>query len=390
MLVFYLGALLPLLPYAFGQHAQETLEAWSLNIPSDFDFNAKRLIEFSPEDPTVWMTEAEKLEAKRQGKFFFDITDNPFIGLSKKEQFTYPKRPNATDAVHNTLNLIQTDNLETTLAHFSSYTTRYYNSFTGKASSEWLADKVDEYVDVYASKSVKPLVEVTHLQHPWLQTSVIVRIAPAGADLTDPTTIVAAHCDSINGENPFYPAPGADDDGSGTVTLLEALRSILESGYIPVTPLEFHFYAGEEGGLLGSQAVVALYELAQRQVKGMIQFDTLAWVAAGTKEALNVMLGTDPALIEFQKKLIDEYVEIPYSESEYPTWLHRGPSSDHASWAKAGYQACHSTEARWEDMNKNNVHTTHDTSDVSDEFSFEHLYHYVRLAIAFGIELSSY
>ncbi|KIY72650.1 Zn-dependent exopeptidase [Cylindrobasidium torrendii FP15055 ss-10] len=387
MLVSYLGALLYLLPYALGQHTQEKFEEWSLNVPSDFDFNAKRLIEFSSEEPTAWMTEAEKLEAKRQGKFFFDITDNPFIGIYKKEQYTYPEHPNATDAVHNALDLIQKDNLETTLAHFSSYTTRYYNSFTGKASSEWLADKVDEYVDVYAPESVKPLVKVTRLQHPWLQTSVIVRIAPAGAELTDPTTIVGAHCDSINTENPFYPAPGADDDGSGTVAVLEALRSILESGYIPVTPLEFHLYAAEEGGLLGSLAVVALYELGQRQVKGMIQFDTVAWVAAGTEETLNVMLGTDPALIEFQKKLIDKYIEIPCSESKYPMpWS----LSDHASWAKAGYQACHSTEAQWEDMNQKNVHTTHDTLDVSSEFSFEHLYHYVRLAVAFGIELSSY
>lgn len=75
--------------------------------------------------------------------------------------------------------------------------------------------------------------------------------------------MVGAHCDSINLANPFLPAPGADDDGSGTVTILEAFRGtsalnplnrysihsllgILISGYIPTSPLEFHFYAGEE------------------------------------------------------------------------------------------------------------------------------------------------
>jgi hypothetical protein len=62
----------------------------------------------------------------------------------------------------------------------------------------------------------------------------------------------------MNYKNVFDAAPGADDDGGGTVTILEALRSqylslfliaceyslpcsgILASGYLPETPLEFH------------------------------------------------------------------------------------------------------------------------------------------------------
>jgi leucyl aminopeptidase len=49
-------------------------------------------------------------------------------------------------------------------------------------------------------------------------------MAPNGSSESDPITILGAHCDSINKENPFLPAPGADDDGSGTVTILEAYR----------------------------------------------------------------------------------------------------------------------------------------------------------------------
>jgi len=36
--------------------------------------------------------------------------------------------------------------------------------------------------------------------------------------------------------------PGADDDGTGTVNLLEALRVLMEGGFQPATPVEFHWY----------------------------------------------------------------------------------------------------------------------------------------------------
>lgn len=72
---------------------------------------------------------------------------------------------------------------------------------------------------------------------------------------------------------PFLPAPGADDDGSGTVTILEAYRALLAAEYLPETPVEFHWYSAEEGGLLGSQAIAQRYAEEGKQVKAMVQMD---------------------------------------------------------------------------------------------------------------------
>lgn len=52
----------------------------------------------------------------------------------------------------------------------------------------------------------------------------IVRIARRNATASDPITIIGAHIDSLSRYDPFARAPGADDDGSGTVTILEACR----------------------------------------------------------------------------------------------------------------------------------------------------------------------
>lgn len=43
-----------------------------------------------------------------------------------------------------------------------------------------------------------------------------------------------------------------DDDGTGTVNLIEIVRALAAANFQPSTPLEFHFNSGEEGGLLGS------------------------------------------------------------------------------------------------------------------------------------------
>lgn len=47
---------------------------------------------------------------------------------------------------------------------------------------------------------------------------------------------------------PFLPAPGADDDGSGSVTILEAYRGLISAGFQPKKTVEFHWYSAEVCG----------------------------------------------------------------------------------------------------------------------------------------------
>ncbi|KAJ7109605.1 hypothetical protein C8R43DRAFT_904795, partial [Mycena crocata] len=275
------------------------------------------------------------------------------------------------------------------LEHFTSYHTRYYNSDDGKASTEWLYAKILTYTAELASEEQRKLIHVEAVQHPWKQNSIIIRLAPVDALDSDPTTILGAHIDSINHINHDLPAPaapGAGDDGSGTVTILEAYRALLLGNYLPVSPLEFHFYAAEEVGLFGSQAIASRYEATGISVKGMIQFDMTAWHAAGTREEIAVMTNfVDPALTEFLTLLIERHLDIPWVKDHYPGFA----SSDHATWTKAGYQACHALEGQFKHSNPN-VHSVNDRIDISPEFSFDHMLHFSKLAIAFAIELSSY
>jgi bacterial leucyl aminopeptidase len=100
--------------------------------------------------------------------------------------------------------------------------------------------------------------------------SVIGRIE--GTNSSAPVVIIGAHLDSINEEDPMSGrAPGADDDGSGAINIIESFRKLTAAGFKPANPVEFHWYAGEEAGLLGSAAIANAYAKNGTRVRGMLQ-----------------------------------------------------------------------------------------------------------------------
>ena len=88
--------------------------------------------------------------------------------------------------------------------------------------------------------------------------------------------IVGAHLDSVNNDGDGSRAPGADDNASGSVTVLQvatALSRVRELAHDVV----FVLFGGEEQGLLGSQQFVSRLEPSDRKrIAGMINIDMAA------------------------------------------------------------------------------------------------------------------
>lgn len=174
------------------------------------------------------------------------------------------------------------------------------------------------------------------LQREYIQDMTSQRSLPTSGDYVALHYLLEKHADYIS-----YCRPGADDDGSGTVTILEALRVLLLDQDIiegkQENTVEFHWYSAEEGGLLGSQAIFQTYEKTGRDVKAMLQQDMTGYVQktldAGEPESVGVITDfVDPGLTEFIKKVVTTYCDIPYvlTKCGYAC-------SDHASASKAGY-----------------------------------------------------
>ncbi|KAI9067560.1 peptidase [Trametes sanguinea] len=353
----------------------------------DLDLTAPRLVQFDGQDEPVLMTELQKIQAKARGIRFFDVTEAPDLGsrahLRVAQKPAYPA-PNHTEAVRAVIDTLEIQNLKDTLAKFTSYRTRYYRSDTGKQSQKWLLGKITEITKKFAPKVLQEEISIQEFPHSWAQSSVIVRIN--GSSTTDDSVVViGAHLDSTNNW-PFLPAPGADDDGSGSMSILEAYRALVSAGFQPERTVEFHWYSAEEGGLLGSQAVARAYEDRGVNVVAMSQYDMTAWVKRGTREEVGIITDfVDPDLTEYNKKLVELYLDIPWVETKCGY-----ACSDHASWGKAGYPSVFTIEATFDNSNHGNIHTANDRYDVSPEFSFSHMLEFSKLAISFAIELGGW
>ena len=111
------------------------------------------------------------------------------------------------------------------------------------------------------------------MTHKFPQPSIIARFEPANRNASLPLTIIGAHQDSANYKFPLLPAPGADDDLSGSVTILESFRVLAQRGFIPERgPVEFHWYAAEEAGLLGSLDIAHYKKDSQAKITAMLEF----------------------------------------------------------------------------------------------------------------------
>ncbi|BEI79489.1 hypothetical protein CcaverHIS002_0100180 [Cutaneotrichosporon cavernicola] len=352
-------------------------------ISIDLDLDDLRLVRFAENEQPVWVTELQKIEAKAAGRNFMDITDTPKLGMStflrpkKSSKHKYTKPGKHSKDVKAFQKNIDVKHMEKFLSKFTSFKTRYYRSQTGKDSQRFLQATLSEISNLHEAGGIK----VSEFPHSWGQNSLIVRF-PA-ENPKGPVTIVAAHQDSTN-MWPFLPAPGADDDGSGTTSILEAYKSLSEGNFTSTNPLEFHWYSAEEGGLLGSQAVAKDYEARGVDVNAMIQMDMTAWVKRGSEEVIGIVTDfVDPDLTSWLTMAVDAYCDIPAVETKCGY-----ACSDHASWTQAGYQSSFSIESKFEDSNKN-IHSTNDRMDISDEFSIKHMAQFSKLAIAFAVELSS-
>jgi leucyl aminopeptidase len=347
--------------------------------------NDKYLIELSPGE-TRWITEDEKWALKRQGLNFMDITDTQDLGTllrTTSTSVTYPSKVAYNKTVMPLLKELEKKNMRSNLETFTSFHTRYYKSQYGIQSSEWLLKQVTKIVN--ASGALEHGATVKPFSHPWGQSSVIVQIPGK----SNKTVVIGAHQDSINMFLPsLLAAPGADDDGSGSVTILEALRVLLldrdiVAGKAPNT-VEFHWYSAEEGGLLGSQAIFQSYEREGRDIKAMLQQDMTGYIQktldAGEPESVGVITDyVDPGLTAFIQKVIMAYCEIPYvlTKCGYAC-------SDHASASKAGYPSAFVIESDFKYSDKK-IHTTEDKVEY---LSFEHMLQHARLTLGLAYELA--
>lgn len=372
-------------------------------------YDKTRLIKLGPDEFRL-VSESDKLNLRRRNKNFIDVTaqipvesaieqgliSRPTISLWQKfflvgakqiktlkkpiPVYNYPQSVEHLDAVKSLFKEIDVDLMTKKLTKFTSFFTRYYKTESGAESAQWLYNQLEKLVESHDE------IKISKIHHDgWDQFSIILSIPGQ----VDDKVVVGAHQDSANLILPnIMRAPGADDDGSGTITTLESLRLILQAykdgSFKPYNTLEFHWYSAEEGGLLGSIDVFSRYSNASEVVVGMLQQDMTGYTQGSIDAGVEPHFGliadyTSVELNKFLKLIISTYNSIPYHESSCGY-----ACSDHASAIENGYPSAFLIESEMKYSNK----FIHSTMDTIDRLDWDHITEHVKLTIAYAYELS--
>jgi leucyl aminopeptidase len=332
----------------------------------------RRLVKLSEDTEPQWITFKELLDLRQANVGLFDITefvDTPRFKIPSPPPL--PSKPQQQTYVNKAIPSLSTDNMEANVNALSSFYTRFYSSTTGVQAAEWIFDKVTEYAQGRNDITISFFNSTTTAPQP----SVIAHIK---GKVSDDLVILGSHEDSIN-IGGFGRAPGVDDDGSGTVSVLEVFKALMENNFRPNRTVEFHFYAAEEVGLKGSQAIAKSYASEGKNVVGMMQLDMVFY--AGDENVFGVVVDyVDPDLTQFTRDLVDEYSLIKWVNTVCGYGC-----SDHASWTSEGYRSTFPFETQFE---KHNPYI-HSADDTLEHASLAHGLEFAKVALGFVVELAA-
>lgn len=150
--------------------------------------------------------------------------------------------------------------------------------------------------------------------------------------------LLTAHVDDRAATWPHNPAPGADDNASGTAALL-AIAEVLAPLQVEAT-VRFVFFTGEEQGKRGSDAYVYAASRAKETLAGTYNVDMIGWDSTGEPDVdIHTLSSATPndsqALADLLVHVINQYT-LPLKPQIYRSGT---DFSDHYSVWKYGYPA---------------------------------------------------
>ncbi|KAL6934979.1 hypothetical protein ACO0R3_000950 [Hanseniaspora guilliermondii] len=283
------------------------------------------------------------------------------------------------------------------IEHFTMFYNRFYKSDYGVQASNWIYEQLDflktQAVDMIEDFDAEEMISVLKIKHQsFPQETVMLKIKGSASQDTNRPVIIGSHIDSINILFPYLlRAPGVDDNATGTCinylilkTYLEALVS--EAIDWPGNDIEFHFYAGEEGGLLGSLDVFKNYKENQKAIMSVLVLDQIGHPDKNREMGLMTDF-VSPDMVDFLELLIKAYTTI--DDNNHVRYIKDKCGygcSDHASAYKHGFPSGMLSESSLKNDNK----FTHSAFDTIDRIDFKWLIHYYRIGVSYLLELSNH
>jgi hypothetical protein len=211
-----------------------------------------------------------------------------------------------------------------------------------------------------------------------------------GLTRPDEIVLVTAHLDSVSNKDDFdnTPAPGADDNASGSVGVMTAAEIL--SGYDFGRTLRFVLFTGEEQGLHGSYAYAQSVAAAGEEIVAVYNMDMIAWdhvaepiVRLHTRRVIDSGYPDDLAIAGVFTNVVASYGLSGDLEPVIDAdgiW-----ASDHAPFWGQGYPAILAIEDDVHDFND----YYHTTGDRLTWLNMDYYTAYVRASVGTAAHLAS-
>lgn len=234
-----------------------------------------------------------------------------------------PAAPQAADPmIQQMVDAVSSSTIDSNVQRLQNFVTRYSTTDSCQAAANWIKATFESYgIDS---------VYFHHYSSSYKDN--VVAVIPGVAN-PDKMVVIGGHYDSSTSTTSN--CPGADDNASGTVCVLECAR-ILSQYQFDYT-LIFIAFSGEEQGLYGSDAYATEAAARGDDIIGMISVDMIGYLASGDVMDLDIIDNAGSLwLRDLAFDVAATYVpSLPTVDGSLPG----GASSDHASFWSAGYDA---------------------------------------------------
>lgn len=249
------------------------------------------------------------------------------------EAVPVPMRSGYDDTVGDIVGAVNQDSLISYTTNYQSYLTRHSSTDGFDTACAWSQERFES---MGLAVEIQPFPMGSYNCQNVIATQ-------TGQVYHNRYWVICGHLDSTS-PNPYYNAPGADDNGSGSATVMEAAR-IMSQYQFPNT-VRFVCFGAEELGLIGSEYYAGNAFNAGDPIVAVMNLDMILY---GPEEnrVLFVPYNTisENIAVMFQEAASTHVPELELDVTYSPGTTY----SDHASFWQQGYPALLGIEAAVDD-----------------------------------------
>ncbi|KAJ1306257.1 hypothetical protein OPQ81_010961 [Rhizoctonia solani] len=307
-----------------------------------------------------------RFQRKLWGPGYVDVTDSVSAGFGDSSQTPFaapvavPNYPTPDPSAHPELKpmleMVNSTELREYVTHLSTaYRTRYYRHPHARDPTYWIEAQFASWLGVN---------QTTVVENKFNQPNIVGRIEAKSGNAS------------------------ADDDASGLSVVMAIMRILKANNYQGNYAIEAHAYAGEEGGLLGSDALAKTYKDQGKQIRGMLEFEMVGYQPStstnkGKSSTITVLADPVPSMTSHMLKVVEAYVPTAELRSVNCGY----GCSDHYSFFSEGYPVvCLASYGPNDKYLNPNYHAM---SDTADKLDFEKMTDFVRAGLAWVVEVAA-